>query len=138
MIAYSAFDQPPPAASLFGRARQPDRQVLCTNPAALGGGPGPLDPYFPTHLEGLFGVGNLAGATTPWVSYPDLFVGECKSEGGASWLQVTDTRTPGDDRVKLQASLGPTWGLHLYDGNIALGNLTEIVKSEAAAYVAAG
>jgi len=28
----------------------------------------------------------------------------------------------------------PTWGLHLVDANIALGNLIAIVKAEATAY----
>jgi len=138
IIAFSTFDHTPPPDSLFGRARTPGQQVLCTNPAALAGGSGALDPNFPTHLSGLFGVGNLAGAATPWVSYPNLFSATCENVGGASWLQVNDIRKPGDTRPELHDSLGPTWGLHLYDGNIALGNLTEIVRSEAAAYRASG
>jgi len=32
----------------------------------------------------------------------------------------------------------PTWGLHLLDANIALGNLIALVRSEAAAYVRRG
>jgi len=51
----------PPPDSLFGRARTPGEQVLCTNPR-VGRGSGALDPDFPTHLSGLFGIGNLAGA----------------------------------------------------------------------------
>ncbi len=138
MIAFSTFDHTPPPNSLFGRARKPGEQVLCTNPAALAGGSGTLEPNFPTHLNGLFGVGNLAGAATPWVSYPDLFSARCENIGGASWLNVSDIRKPGDIRPELHDSLGPTWGLHLYDGNIALDNLTDIVRSEAAAYHANG
>jgi hypothetical protein len=34
-------------------------------------------------------------------------------------------------------TLGPTWGLHLVDVNIALGNLVSIVGDESAAYEAA-
>ena len=30
----------------------------------------------------------------------------------------------------------PTWGLHLPDANIALGNLTDLVGEQAAAFVA--
>ena len=138
VIAFSTFDHTPPPDSLFGRARTPGEQVLCTNPAALAGGSGALDPDFPTHLSGLFGIGNLAGAATPWVSYPNLFSAKCENVGGASWLQVDDIRKPGDNRPGLHDSLGPTWGLHLYDGNIALDNLTDIVRSEAAAYHANG
>ena len=138
VIAFSAFDHTPPPNSLFGRARNPGEQVLCTNPAALAGGSGPADPDFPAHLSGLFGIGDLAGAATPWVSYPNLFRARCENVGGASWLQIDDIRKPGDNRQALHDSLGPTWGLHLYDGNIALENLTDIVRSEAAAYHANG
>ena len=34
VIAFSTFDHTPPPNSLFGRARKPGEQVLCTNPAA--------------------------------------------------------------------------------------------------------
>ena len=58
VIAYSSFSSPPPADSLFGRPGQGvslqsdqkterGQQVVCTNPAALGGtGAAPLTPYF--------------------------------------------------------------------------------------------
>ena len=95
----------------------------CVRAGALGA----LQPYFPTRLT---------GGATPWATTPNLFTGECKNEGGASWLQVNDVRQAGDDRIKLADSLGPTWGLHLYDGQIALGNLTAVVQSQADAYTA--
>ena len=56
---------------------------------------------------------------TAWVNYPDLFTVQCLNTDGASRLQITDIRKPGDDRPKLIDALGPTWGLHIYDGNIA-------------------
>jgi hypothetical protein len=135
VIAFSTFDHMPPAGSLFGRTARPGMEVLCTNPAALGGGTGALTPYLPARTNGRLALGSQS-VTTPWVSDPDLFTGECRNSGGASWLQVDDVRQAGDNRIKLLDSLGPTWGLHLYDGNIALGNLTDIVHSEAAAYLA--
>ena len=51
---------------------------------------------------------------------------------GVNVLQVTalhgaQTATPSRD---------PTWGLHLLDANIALGNLLTVVRREAAAYAA--
>jgi Protein of unknown function (DUF3089) len=135
VIAFSSFDHTPPPNSLFGRTVQPRDQVLCTNPADLAGGEGPVDPYLPARRVGgpvSFTKGRLAA--TPWVSYPELFTAQCKNEGGASWLQITDVRGSGDPRPMLRDALGPTWGLHLYDGNIALGNLVAIVKAQAAAY----
>jgi len=134
VIAYSSFDHTPPANSLFGRAPAGD-QVLCTNPASLEGGSAALDPYFPTHrLNSVISFTTQTGVTTAWVNYPDLFTAKCENLGGASFLQITDVRKPGDLRPQVMDSLGPTWGLHVYDGNIALGNLVDIVQSEAAAW----
>jgi hypothetical protein len=138
VIAFSSFDHTPPPNSLFGRARKAGKQVLCTNPAALAGGSGPLDPYLPTHLGRPQSATKLPPAATLWNSYPDLFTARCESSGGASWLQINDVRKAGDNRLALADSLGPEWGLHLYDGQIALGNLVDIVRSQAAAYAAKG
>lgn len=135
VIAFSSFDNPPPANSLFGRTRSEGQHVLCTSPAALGGGEAPLDAYFPARpLGGPINFTKTPLAPTPWVHYPDLLTGECKSDSGAHWLQVNDVRKSPDDRLPLRDSLGPTWGLHIYDANVALGNLVDVVKSEAAAY----
>lgn len=43
----------------------------------------------------------------------------------------------GDTRPVVTHSLGPTWGLHLDDVNLSLGNLTSLVKSQAKAYTQA-
>ena len=139
VIAYSSFDHAPPPNSLFGRSRIPGQQVLCTNPAALGGGSAPIDPYFPTRrLNSVVSFVSQPGVSTSWVNYPDLFTAKCEDTGGASWLQIDDVRKPGDNRPQLVDAIGPSWGLHIYDGNIALGNLVDAVRSEAAAYAAKG
>jgi pimeloyl-ACP methyl ester carboxylesterase len=138
VIAFSSFDQTPPANTIFGRAPK-GQEIVCTNPAALGGGSGPVDPYFPTkRLNSVISFDAQAGVSTAWVNYPDLFTAQCQNGGGASRLQITDIRKPGDNRPKLVDAIGPTWGLHVYDGNIALGNLVGIVQSEATAYAAKG
>jgi hypothetical protein len=135
VIAYSSFDHTPPANSLFGRTGKAGEQVLCTNPTALAGGSGPADPYFPTRrMNSVVSFTTQPGVTTAWVNYPDLFTAQCENAGGANWLQITDVRKPGDNRPALSDALGPTWGLHLYDANIALGNLVDIVQSEAGAW----
>jgi hypothetical protein len=36
--------------------------------------------------------------------------------------------------VRVQNLLGPTWGLHLADINIALGNLVDLVRNQVDAY----
>ena len=58
------------------------------------------------------------------------------SQGGATWLQVSAPITPGDTRSVVGQTLGPTWGLHLVDVNIALGDLVDLARTESAAYVA--
>jgi Protein of unknown function (DUF3089) len=134
VIAYSAFSTTPPKDSLFGRPGQgvslqsdqraiAGQQVLCTNPADLGSDkPAALQPFFPKRK----GV--------PWVTYPGLYTAACKTQGGATWLQIT--AAPGDPRPVVSPTLGPTWGLHLEDVNLALGNLLADVTAEEASYSA--
>ena len=43
VVAFSAFDDTPPPDAIFGRTPRRGMEVLCTNPAALGGGSAPLD-----------------------------------------------------------------------------------------------
>jgi hypothetical protein len=150
VLAYSSFDQMPPADSLFGRPGQgvsslsgnssmAGLQVLCTNPADLSGtAAAPLTPYFPTSAQvtEIGGPGGQAplNLATPWVTEPQLYTGQCLSEGGATWLQVSAPITPGDTRQVIGQTLGPTWGLHLVDVNIALGDLVDVARAEGAAY----
>jgi hypothetical protein len=117
-------------------SRIADDEVLCTNPANLAGGSGALTPYYLAHAGGLFNIAGTANVKTVWVTYPNLDTAQCVNSGGADVLKVTDIRKAGDTRPMLRDSLGETWGLHLYDGNIALGNLVNIVKAEADAYTA--
>jgi Protein of unknown function (DUF3089) len=145
VVAYSSFAQAPPANSLFGRpgtgprAGQPkasDLQVLCVNPASPSGGSATLTPYFTTsRFPGLIGTvsGPVPSAPTPWVSYPGRYTARCETANGASWLQVTPLNTA-DTRPVVTQTLGPTWGLHLDDVNIALGNLVDLVKTQAQAF----
>ena len=105
------------------------------NPAAPAGGNALLTPYFTTTpFPGALGavVGKVPTAFTPWVSYPNRYTAQCTSANGASWLQIT--ALPRDLRPAVTQTLGPTWGLHLYDFNIALGDLVGLVGTEAAAF----
>ena len=96
--------------------------------------------YFPAHtdlgvLTSSFPAGSLASVPTPWATFPGRYRAECKNENGASWLQVDEQIAPGDTRPKLVNSLGPTWGLHLVDANIAVGDQVGLVASQAKAWV---
>ena len=139
VVAYSMFDQQPVPGARFGLADRADREILCTNPGALGGGTARLDTYVPTAMfPGPIGaairasVSAPAVAPTPWVAYPGRATARCARGGGASWLQVDEVE--GDPRPTFTPELGPTWGLHLGDVNIALGQLTDLVRRQAAAY----
>jgi len=139
VIAYSTYGTVPPTDAVFGRTTAPGLQVLCTNPAALGGGTGLLDPILPTQPFApgssiAAGIGLLRFTVppvrTPWVSAPGAYTARCSTAGGASALLVA----PLAGAPRLHYSPIPSWGLHLVDVNIALGNLLGIVAREAAAY----
>jgi hypothetical protein len=134
VVAYSSFAQQPPKGALFGNGGD-GKQVVCTNPAALGGGKATLHDAFPVGASLLGGLADVKDSIkTPWVSYPGLFSGECTTVGDSTWLQVDEVRAPGDTRPELKESLGPPWGLHLYDVNVAMGDLVSLARAQAAAW----
>jgi hypothetical protein len=89
--------------------------VVCVNPASLVGGSSLLEPYFNLTPQ----QRAATGLKTPWVEYPDLYSASCQSSGGATWLQADDVGTASDQRPRISETLGPTWGFHLYDVNLA-------------------
>jgi hypothetical protein len=148
VVAYSTFDTTPPANALFGRTDSAlnlfghgasgSLQVLCVNPAAPGGSSGVLIPYLPTQgLSTMLGAAapkSLTSAKTPFVTLPAEFSAHCQTTGGTTWLQVDRTTGATDRRPSLSNVGSPRWGLHVVDVNIALGNLVDLVRSEAAAF----
>lgn len=128
VIAYSSFSSTPPPDSFFGipgrgvsrlsgQAGGVGQQVACVNPAAIGGGTAPLQPYV-AHV-------NAAGTTASWLTYPQLYTAECKTSGNTTWLQVTDVPSPSDHRPVVSDKRSAAFGLHEYDVNLALGNLVQ-------------
>jgi Protein of unknown function (DUF3089) len=134
VLAWSTFAAAPPVPSLFGRVGN-GNQVLCTNPAALGGGSATLHPYLPTRKllgTGLPGDGAPGHFTTGFVTYRGIVTGRCAHLAGASVLLVHGAvhgRSVGSF-----ARLGPAWGLHVVDVNIVLGDIVSLVRKQAAAY----
>ena len=151
VIGYSSFRDtaPPQADSLFGKTTE--GTAACTNPASLGGGRGTLRPYF----EAGGGAGALSDSvsgvdqpwavgaeiTTPWVTLPDFVEAECVVKDGFSYLEITVLADPSDPRID---DIGgdmpalPSWGLHIVDAHLAMGNLVDIVGSQAEAYTSGG
>jgi hypothetical protein len=155
VIAYSSFAKEPPANAFFGRPDSPllepegspvGAQVLCVNPTLLAqsGSAGVLQPYAPTTpFPGTLGAGTpTPTASTPWVETQGLYTAQCKHENGATWLQVSLAGGVGEEVANdlvahnefAEELAGPEWGLHLYDVNIALGNLVHTVAIQSQSY----
>jgi hypothetical protein len=100
------------------------------------GAPEKLDPYFATApFAGPLGAVTdrpPASVSTGWIGVPARYRARCRREAGAVWLGVT--AEPGDPRPAVTKRIGPDWGLHLYDVNLALGNLVEVARRQAKAY----
>lgn len=137
VIAYSSFPGVPPGSAVFGRPGRglvaqgsrkgkPATEVACVNPAAIGGGAAPLDPFF-------LSTGNVP---TPWVEYPGLYTGECKEADGATWLDVTKATDRSDTRPVVTEDSGPDLGYHAFDMNLALGNLVAAVAAAESSWTA--
>jgi hypothetical protein len=155
VIGYSTFLKEPPANAFFGRPNSPlvaseppppGSEVLCVNPALLhqDGTAGTLLPYAPTTpFPGSFsGAVPTPSASTPWVQTSGILTGQCKHENGATWLNVAakegvsqavqeDLAAHNEAAVEL---IGPEWGLHLYDVNVALGNLVNTLAIQTQAF----
>ncbi len=154
VIAYSSFLKEPPENSFFGRPNSalfggsvpPGSEVLCVNPALYqqNGSVGTLIPEAPTTpFPGTIGGGSpVPTATTPWVQTTNTSTAQCKHENGATWLNVAFkegvSQPVQEDLAKhnevAEELIGPEWGLHLYDVNIALGNLVNAVAIQSQVY----
>ena len=135
VVAWSMFHDPPPSNSIFGRTTLKGQHVVCTSPGRLGSS-SKLLPYAPTlPFPGTIGLGlNLfepnrpTGVSTPWYAEPGVLTGSCATTAdGASYLKIDGSTLP-------NAVPDATWGLHLGDVNLALGNLTTIARKQIAAY----
>jgi len=146
VVAYSSFTARPPQNSQFGRTTSdagvrllaphnpsPDISIACVNPASPAGGKAALDPYLPSLILAFLPTG-APQVTTPWVSFPGEYTARCESSGNATWLQISQTAGTAGHRRLLTRLESPVLGLHVLDVNIALGNLVQLVRDEAAAY----
>jgi hypothetical protein len=150
VIAYASFRStiPPPENSRFGRVQGENMQAACANPAALGGGSGELHAYLSAAGRSIVGSAAeprpwVAGKTidTPWVSVPGLLTAQCMANEKGSYLEVTVHGNPADPRtddivgdVMANGQVNASWGLHLIDVNLAMGNLVDIVGAQARAF----
>ncbi len=139
VVAFSVYDEPPPADALFARTTETNREILCTNPASLGGGSGllttitPSAPFAPgTSIAAgisLLGFPQLQSSRR-WIEIDGAYRARCVRSGGATSLQVSAVGGAPD----LKPSPTPGWGLHLVDANLALGDLVDLVKIQGRAW----
>jgi hypothetical protein len=147
VISYSTFNETPPDNARFGRTDTDPvgdalglptgegLRVLCVNPAKLAGNGNrlqslsPSEPFAPGVIAALmlklYG-GPPPSAGTPWLQPQDHYTGRCETSNGANVLMLSPV---GGARM-LTPSPDDTWGTHLVDVNIALGNLTTIVGAQ--------
>jgi hypothetical protein len=154
-IAYASFREtsPPPENSLFGRPRtpMPGMASACVDPAALAGGPGSLESYFPARTESIAPGGQAPppwvkgkSIDTPFVTLPGLLTATCVTTPQFTYLSIHVNADPAGPRtsdligdVVIGGEIQKNWGLHLIDANLAMGNLVDVVRREGAAWVAA-
>lgn len=149
-IAYSTYGETPPPDAAFGRVGgalssgdPATRDVLCTNPAALGGGPGNLSSIYPSAP---FAPGTTIGLATEAVGVPRPEVSttwvESKADYSAQCVTANEANVLLISPLAGAPTLNPlpdaTWGLHLTDANIALGNLIEVVRRQIKLYAGSG
>jgi hypothetical protein len=126
LVAYNTFGATPPPSSLFGRTVD-GRTIVCTNPAGLTPGVGPLDPIVP--LPDPQGGDVVRGF---W-QFTDSVLAQCRSTSDFTWLEV---QRPADSllpELAVAETSGPAWGLHRVDITLALGDLIGLAARQAAA-----
>jgi hypothetical protein len=154
VIAYASFRStiPPPENSRFGRVQGEGMMAACVNPAALGGGSGALHAYLASGGRSIVGSsaeprGWTTPATaidTPFVSVPGLLTSQCVANEKGSYLEITVHGNPADPRaddivgdVMANGQVNASWGLHLIDVNLSMGNLVDIVREQSKTWLAA-
>lgn len=147
VVSYSSYraTSPPVAGSFFGRADGGTR-AACVNPADLAGGPAFVQPYFlmrrpegsllgGAETQPFADPARAAEITTPWVTYPDFVEATCVSEGDFTYLSLSVAADPADPRADdIGGDLNEQWGMHLIDANVAMGDIVDLVATQAGAY----
>lgn len=149
-ISYVSFraNTPPPERSLFGRASA-NNTVACNNPAALAGGVAAQPKVWfskRADVSASQGKGSakwqalVASVDTPFFALPGLVSTQCVNDANSSYLAAKvnpDNRSDdiGGD-VVAGGTLIDTWGLHLIDVSLGIGDIVDVVGQQAKAYLA--
>ncbi|MEU2102499.1 DUF3089 domain-containing protein [Nocardia sp. NPDC019255] len=148
VLAWQTFGATPPPDSRFGRNPTtpeplprpygPDYEIACTNPASLRDNDAriastvlrtsPVPSPLGAELALRHGPSAVA-APTPWLVPAERYRLQCVRDGEATALLAT----PEPGSPELYAVPDATWGLHLTDVEIALGDLVRIVAAQISA-----
>ncbi|MER7448734.1 DUF3089 domain-containing protein [Nocardia beijingensis] len=148
VLAWQTFGATPPPDSRFGRNPMtpeplprpygPDYEIACTNPASLRDNDSriastvlriaPIPSPLGAELALRHGPSAVA-APTPWLVPAEKYRLQCVRDGEATALLAT----PEPGSPELYAVPDATWGLHLTDVEIALGDLVRIVAAQISA-----
>lgn len=154
VIGWTSFREtaPPPANSRYGRATNATQEMVCANPAALGGGLAPVGARFPAGSS----FGDLVAGSTRWtsdnktvatptVAVPGLYSAQCVNVNGANVLSVRINADPADARiddvggdVRFGSAIAQDWGLHLIDVSLVMQDMVDLVPVQLAAWKARG
>jgi hypothetical protein len=126
LINFMSFSAQSPPSSSGGNTGF-DAIEVCTNPVALGGGPG----LFQGTYFAAAGSPVASQVTTPWVLYRDFFRGECKRSGGTAYMEISYAMEAGDQRTFGMLSEISGIGLHVMDFTFSQGDLIELVRKQA-------
>lgn len=143
VITFSSFrDNVPPSDTASFGINRGETEALCTNPAALGGGKASNPKIYWSTADKTWVKDKKI--TTPFVMTPGLTTTECVKKGNHTYLEVHFNADPADARiddpgsdVMAQGKPDPSWGLHLNDANIGMGDLVDVVGKQAAAWTKA-
>jgi hypothetical protein len=145
VISFSTYrdNVPPSETASFGIGRGENNEAICTSPAALGGGKATPKAYWSTFgRDGDREFVKGKKIETPFVMTPGLITTECVRKGNHHYLEVRLNADPSDPRtddpltdVMAQGKPDPSWGLHLNDANVGMGDLVDIVGKQASAWV---
>jgi hypothetical protein len=151
LVSYNTYraEAPPPANAVLGGLAGDALRHVCVNPAAPEGGSAELDAY----LETTYTLGADAGrgqrpwseggpaVTTPYVRVPGLLSARCISDANGDYLALSINSDASDPRVddlpgevRRGGQVLPEWGFHVIDMELAMGNLINVVKAQAAAW----
>jgi hypothetical protein len=151
VVSYATYREtaPPPEMALFGGPVGGGLRSACVNPAALAGDPQSLDAWFPSAVVGFYS--GFTGSNpspfadpeaapaieTPHFKVPGLLSAECVQSGPYTYLSVRIHADPEDPRADdIVGDISPTWGLHLVDMHLVMGDLLRLAEAQIAAWMA--